>query len=181
MLLKHILLCICLVTTFQLFAQNKAEKRIRTAYWEPHNDTLVIDRSIVITYNKKGWELQEERYNKQGIRTLSKVNSYDKKGRVIAYMEIPEDSSMLEHITFSYNRFGQKTMEWAQDAQGVTITKTMFTYNAFGLKVREEEYDASGSLFKTTTYAYDRFGDLTERIQYDALGHILAKKTVTGI
>ena len=136
--------------------------------------------------------------------TMTEIECYDKKGRLLSTCQFNPDSSSYKKSVFTYDKKGNKTGEiryntkqedqatrWIfeydvlgnlllstkSDASGM-LQKTVYTYNNQGDKVLETVLNKEGSTVKKIEFQYDNTGLLIHRKTYDANGTCVEDKTM---
>lgn len=139
--------------------------------------------------------------------TLTEIECFDKKGRVLSTCQFNPDSSSYKKNYYTYDRKGNKISElrynskredlptqWEyqydvlgnmlvsikSDASGI-LQKTIYTYNNQGDKVLETVLNKEGTTIKKVEFQYDQTGMLIERKTYDADGHCTEDKRMNYI
>ena len=160
-------------------AQSGVERGARTQYQETaelKNDTLQTIKRSYQEFDKKGNLLMEILLNSDSTIKSKETFTYNRKGVEVGNSKYDGSGTLIWKAVTDYNKFNDKKEVIVYDSENVVLEKTLFTYDLFGRKTEERSVNGNGTQVRRVTYNYDKKGALIERTTYDEKDKIIAEK-----
>ena len=129
-------------------------------------------RTNISHYDKKGRLIEFIELDMDSVRLKTELHQYDKKGNEVMYVEKDNKGKEILKYIRTFDKWKNETMQTTYENEKVKEVSTS-QYNASGNKIEEIVTDANKKVLKKIIFVYDLKGMLVKRTTLNEEGKII--------